>query len=42
VELRYFSGLTVKETAAVLDVSTNTVERHWTMAKAWLLRELRA
>lgn len=42
VELRYFSGLSVKETAAVLDVSTNTVERHWTMAKAWLLRELHA
>lgn len=42
VELRYFSGLSVKETAAVLDVSTNTIERHWTMAKAWLLRELRS
>jgi RNA polymerase sigma factor (TIGR02999 family) len=40
VELRYFSGLSVKETAAVMEVSTDTVERHWTMAKAWLLREL--
>lgn len=41
VELRYFSGLSVKETAAVMDISVNTVERHWTLAKAWLLRELR-
>jgi RNA polymerase sigma factor (TIGR02999 family) len=40
VELRYFSGLSVKETAEVMDISTNTVERHWTMSKAWLLREL--
>jgi RNA polymerase sigma-70 factor, ECF subfamily len=40
VELRYFSGLSVKETAEVMSVSTDTVERHWTMAKAWMLREL--
>lgn len=40
VELRYFSGLSVRETAEVMHVSTDTVERHWTMAKAWLLREL--
>lgn len=40
VELRYFSGLSVKETAEVMSVSTDTIERHWTMAKAWLLREL--
>lgn len=40
VELRYFSGLSVKETAEVMQVSTDTIERHWTMAKAWLLREL--
>lgn len=40
VEFRYFSGLSVKETAEVMSVSTDTVERHWTMAKAWLLREL--
>lgn len=40
VELRYFSGLSVRETAEVMQVSTDTVERHWTMAKAWLLREL--
>jgi RNA polymerase sigma factor (TIGR02999 family) len=41
VELRYFSGLSVEETAEVMSVSTNTVERHWTMAKAWLHRELK-
>ena len=40
VELRYFSGLSTEETATVLRVSTRTVERGWTMAKAWLLREL--
>ena len=40
VELRYFSGLSTEETATVLLVSTRTVERGWTMAKAWLLREL--
>jgi len=40
VELRYFGGLTVSETAEVLDVSPETVMRDWTFAKAWLLREL--
>jgi RNA polymerase sigma factor (TIGR02999 family) len=40
VELRYFGGLTTKETAAVLDTSTSTVEREWSAAKAWLYREL--
>jgi RNA polymerase sigma-70 factor (ECF subfamily) len=40
VELRYFGGLTVPETAAVLGVSPETVMRDWTFAKAWLLREL--
>jgi RNA polymerase sigma factor (TIGR02999 family) len=40
VELRYFGGLSVEETAEVLDVSPATVKRHWTFAKAWLLREL--
>lgn len=40
VELRYFAGLSVVETAQVMDVSTKTVERHWTMARAWLHREL--
>ena len=40
VELRYFGGLTAAETAAVLHVSPETVQRDWRVAKAWLLREL--
>ena len=40
VELRFFSGLDVPETAQVLDVSESTVKRDWAMAKAWLYREL--
>lgn len=40
VELRYFGGLSVKETAEVLKVSQETVKRDWRMAKVWLLREL--
>ncbi len=40
VELRYFGGLSVEETAELLDISPATVKRHWTFAKAWLLREL--
>ena len=40
VELRFFGGLTVEETAAALGVSPETVMRDWKMAKAWLLREL--
>lgn len=40
VELRFFSGLDVPETAAVLNVSESTVKRDWAMAKAWLHREL--
>lgn len=40
VKLRYFSGLTVSQSAEVLDVSTRTAERLWTFAKAWLYREL--
>jgi RNA polymerase sigma factor (TIGR02999 family) len=41
VELRYFGGLSVEETAQVLAVSPDTVMRDWKMAKLWLLRELR-
>jgi RNA polymerase sigma factor (TIGR02999 family) len=41
VELRYFAGLTVEDTAAVLDLSTATVERDWRLARTWLYRELR-
>ena len=40
VELRFFAGLTVEETAEVLDVSPDTVARDWRMARTWLLREL--
>lgn len=40
VELRYFGGLSVEETAHVLNVSPDTVLRDWRLAKAWLLREL--
>jgi RNA polymerase sigma factor (TIGR02999 family) len=41
VELRFFGGLDVKETAEVLKVSVDTVMRDWSLAKVWLLRELR-
>ena len=41
VELRFFGGLSVEETADVLDVSVETVMRDWKLAKAWLLRELK-
>lgn len=41
VELRFFGGLSVEETAAVLKVSVETVMRDWKFAKVWLLRELR-
>jgi RNA polymerase sigma factor (TIGR02999 family) len=40
VELRFFGGLSVKETAEVLKVSPDTVMRDWKLAKVWLLREL--
>src|SRR5579884_501654 len=40
VELRFFSGLTVEETAAVMELSTATVKREWRMARLWLSREL--
>jgi RNA polymerase sigma-70 factor, ECF subfamily len=40
VELRYFGGLTVEETAQFLKMSRRSVEREWTMAKAWLYRAL--
>ena len=40
VELRFFGGLSVEETAEVLKVSPDTVARDWRLAKAWLLRAL--
>ncbi len=42
VEYRFFGGLTVEETAALLDVSPRTVKRDWKRAKAWLYSELKA
>jgi len=40
VELRYFGGLSIEETAQVLDIAPATVKRQWTFARAWLHREL--
>ena len=40
VELRYFGGLSIEETAAALGVSPATVKREWVVARAWLRREL--
>ena len=40
VELRYFSGLSVEDTAEILKISPETVLRDWKMAKTWLFREL--
>ena len=42
VELRFYAGLTIDETASVLGVSPATISREWTMARAWLRRELSA
>ena len=41
VELRFFGGLSVEETAEVLEVSSETVKRDWRLAKAWLAREMK-
>jgi RNA polymerase sigma factor (TIGR02999 family) len=40
VELRVFGGLTVEETAKILKVSPRTVKREWSMARAWLHRQM--
>jgi RNA polymerase sigma-70 factor (ECF subfamily) len=40
VEMRFFGGLSVAETAEVLGISVRTVEREWTVARAWLYRQL--
>jgi len=40
VELRYFGGLTIEETAEILDSSPATIKRDWVMAKAFLKREM--
>jgi len=41
VELRFFGGLTIEETAEVLGISPATVKREWSMAKAWLHERLK-
>ena len=41
VEMRFFGGLSLEETAEVLNVSPDTVRRDWRLAKLWLLKELR-
>jgi RNA polymerase sigma factor (TIGR02999 family) len=40
VELRFFAGMSVEETAELMGISTATVKRDWVMAKAWLVREM--
>jgi RNA polymerase sigma factor (sigma-70 family) len=40
VELRYYGGCTIDETAEALGISTGTVERHWRFARAWLKAQL--
>jgi RNA polymerase sigma-70 factor (ECF subfamily) len=42
VELRFFGGLSVEETALVLEVSEQTIHRDWRLARSWLLRELKS
>jgi DNA-directed RNA polymerase specialized sigma24 family protein len=42
IELRFFGGLSVEETSAVLKISPPSVMRDWKFAKAWLLREVRS
>lgn len=41
IELRYFGGLTIEETAEVLQISSATVKREWTMARAWLFEKIK-
>jgi DNA-directed RNA polymerase specialized sigma24 family protein len=42
IELRFFGGLTIEETAHAIGKSPATVKREWTMAKAWLYRKLKS
>lgn len=41
VELRYFGGMTIDETAEVLNISSATVKREWAMARAWLFEKIK-
>ena len=40
VQLRFYAGLSVEETAAALGMSERTVRREWSLARAWMMREL--
>jgi RNA polymerase sigma factor (sigma-70 family) len=40
VELRFFAGLSIEETAGLIGISPRTVKRQWAIARAWLFREL--
>ena len=40
VKLRYFAGLTIEQTAEIMDISPATAKRHWAYARAWLMREI--
>ena len=40
VKLRYFGGLSIREAAELLDISTSTADRYWTYARTWLQREM--
>ena len=40
VELRYFAGLSIEDTAAALEMSPATLKRRWSLARAWLFREM--
>ncbi len=42
VELRFFGGMTIEETAEVMGISPATIKREWAVARAWLYRELTA
>jgi RNA polymerase sigma factor (TIGR02999 family) len=42
VELRFFGGLSIEETAEAMGISPATVKRHWALARAWLARELQS
>ena len=42
IELRFFGGLSIEEAAAAMDISPATLKRRWTLARAWLFRELSA
>ena len=42
VELRFFGGMSIEETAETLQISTATVKRHWATARTWLFKQMRS